>query len=924
LNLRFRVLGPLEVVVGGDVVPVGGPRAGAILSLLVLEAGGVVSRDRLVDEVWGDDPPATAVTALQVHVSSLRKLVGDALRSRAAGYSLDISPGQVDSAGFESLLREAGDTEDVAARARLLRAALALWRGEAFTGVPRIPTVGAAVARLSELRTRAIEDRVDADLALGRHLELTAELRELSIANPCRERLAGQLMLALHRAGRSADALAVFRQVRRALDHELGVGPGADLVALDQAIRRDDPTLGAPPPVSLPSPPGRFVGRERELAETADRLGRTSLLTLVGPGGCGKTRLALELARRALPAHPDGVRFVDLAPLEPADDVAAAVLAELDLREQGEGTAADALAAQLRGRRMLLVLDNCERVAEPCAELVGRLLAMCVSLRVLVTTRQPLGLPGEVVWRVPGLGGPDAIGLLADRASAALPGRGLDSVDADVAAAICRRVDGLPLAIELVAARLPSTSLGEIASNLDRRLALLVTTGPGRPPRHRTMREAIAWSHALLDAEERALFRRLSVFAGTFELAAAEKVGADSDSEAPTRPEDVMPALFRLTDKSMVSAESSFAGRTRYRLLDTIREYAAEQLVDSAEAERTRLRHARWYGRLVRSLMGWGAVDDDVWPYRLGAEMRNLRAAVDWCLRDGREPDRALGIVAPLWPYFWVLGKADEGRRWLLRCLAAAGPEPTRARGMALRAAAHLTRHCGDLDEARRLGEECLATFRALDDIDGIPAALNGLGITALARGDYDSALGYLRAGLDELQRKDVPAARAATLDNLGAALRCVGRLDEASETLHAALEVSRGASDRRTEGATLNDLSLVAARRGDVGAAVRWGRESLGVYTTLRFAEGQLDALETLAALEVAAGRPYDALQMLTVVERERRQLGGAALGLERRKQLESALTAARSALSEERRAAALGEARLIGRADLISRLLT
>jgi len=383
-----------------------------------------------------------------------------------------------------------------------------------------------------------------------------------------------------------------------------------------------------------------------------------------------------------------------------------------------------------------------------------------------------------------------------------------------------------------------------------------------------------------------------------------------------------MATLFRLTDKSMVAAESSFAGRTRYRLLDTIREYAAEQLVDAAEAERTRLRHARWYGRLVRSLMGWGAVDDDVWPYRLGAEMRNLRAAVDWCLRDGRAPDRALGIVAPLWPYFWVLGKADEGRRWLLRCLAAAGPEPTRARGMALRAAAHLTRHGGDLDEARRLGEECLDTFRSLDDPDGIPAALNGLGITALARGDYESALAYLRAGLEELRRKDIPVARAATLDNIGAALRCVGRLDEASETLHAALEVSREAGDRRTEGATLNNLGLLATRAGDVGGAARWGRESLAVYTALRFAEGQLDALETLAAVEVAAGRPYEALQMLTVVERERRQLGGAVLGLERRQQLESAVAAARAALSEERQAAALREARLIGRAELVSRL--
>jgi predicted ATPase len=621
------------------------------------------------------------------------------------------------------------------------------------------------------------------------------------------------------------------------------------------------------------------------------------------------------------------VCFVDLAPFEPTDDVAAAVLAALDVREHREGAAAAALADHLRGRRLLLVLDNCERVAEPCADLVGQLLGSCASLRVLVTTRQPLGLPGEVVWRVPGLTAADAVGLLADRASAALPGRGLDSRDAELAAAVCRRVDGLPLAIELVAARLPSTSLGEIASNLDRRLSLLVTTGPGRPPRHRTMREAIAWSHALLDGEERALFRRLSTFVGTFELGAAEAVGADPDGEAPARPEDVMPVLFRLTDKSMVAAVSSFAGRTRYRLLDTIREYAAEQLVDLGESDRARRRHAIWCRRLVRTLWGPDFVIGDVWPFIVDAEMGNLRAAVDWFLRDG-EPDRAIGIISPLWPYFWLRGIADQGRRWLLRCLDALGPTPTRARGLGLRAAAHLTRHGGDLDEAERLGEECLATFRALDDPDGIPAALNGLGITAHARGDYERALTYLRAGLhelrraEELRRADAGMARAATLDNIGAALRCLGRLDEAADTLLAALATAREAGDRRSEGATLNDLSLVAFRAGDLGGADTWGRQSLAVYTGMRFAEGQLDALETLAAVEAAAGRPFEALQMLTVVERERGLVGGAALSLERREVRESALDAAQAALSEERRSAALREARLIGRHDLVTRL--
>ena len=932
MNLRFRLLGPLEVVVGGEVVPVGGPRAGAILSVLLVEAGGVVSRDRLIDEVWADDPPVTAVTALQVHVSGLRKLVGAALRTHGTGYALHVAPEQVDAAAFEALLNEAGQVDDPASRARLVRTALALWRGEPFTGVPQVPSVAAAVARLSELRLRAIEERVDADLALGRHEELTAELTELSLANRCRERLAGQLMLALHRGGRSADAIAAFARVRQDLREELGVGPGAELVALEQAIRRDDPTLAAPPPVSLPSPPGRFIGRERELAETTGLLGRTHLLTLVGPGGCGKTRLALELTRRTLPDHPDGAQFVDLAPLEPVGSVAAAVLAAMGVRPRHGAPPVEALASHLRGRRLLLLLDNCERVAEPCAELVGSLLELCPTLRVLVTSRQPLGLAGEVVWRVPGLAMPsgeasvdaaastDAVKLLADRAAAAVPGHGLQATDAALAAAVCRRVDGLPLAIELVAARLASTSLSEIASNLDRRLSLLTTTGPGRTPRHRTMRAAIAWSHALLDDEERALFRRLSVFVGTFELAAAEEVGGDPDGDPPGRPDHVMPTLFQLIDKSMVAPVSAFAGRTRYRLLDTVREFAAEQLADPGEAERTRQRHAGWCRSLVRSVTDPAYTYTEYWPTRVDAEMGNLRAAVEWCLHGGRV-ELAMSMIAPLWPYFWYRGTADQGREWLLSCLAAVDATPTPVRGLALRAAAHLTRHSGDLTEARRLGEECLANYRALDDPDGVPAALNGLGITAYANGDCERALDYMQQALEAVARTNNPIAQAATYTNIGGVLRCLDRFGEAQVMLRTGLEVAREAGDVRTQADALNHLGMLALRTGDLEQGRRWARDSLAVYNTvLRFAEGQLDALETLAAIEAADGHGAEALQMLTVVARERQRLGGAALNVERRQLREDALAAARAALSEEEQAAAVAAARLVGREDLVA----
>jgi predicted ATPase/DNA-binding SARP family transcriptional activator len=925
--LRFRVLGPLEVMVGAQVVPVRGPRIATILAVLLADAGRAISRDRLIDEVWGDEPPPTAVAALQVHVSSLRKLVGPCLRSQATGYALELTPDQLDASRFEGLVREAHEAADADSRSRLLRSALAMWRGEAFAAVAPTPTVAAAAVRLAELRLIALEDRVEADLALGRHQELTAELQELSLANPHRERLAGQLMLALHRSGRGADALTAFERTSRSLRGELGVGPGADLVALEQAIRRDDPTLAAPPPVALPTPPGRFVGRERELAEVAQLLGRTSLLTLVGAGGCGKTRLAMELARRELPAHPDGAQMVDMAQVEPARFAGAVADAVLGAPEPLGARPEAALVTHFRDRRVLLVLDGCERVAEPCGELVRRLLESCSGLRVLVTSRQALGLPGEVVWRVPGLDAPDAVDLLADRAAAALPGRGLPAEDrgeAGLAARVCRRLDGLPLAIELVAARLDTASLFDIAANLDRKLSLLTTTGPGRPPRHRTMRAAIEWSHALLDTQERALFRRLSVFAGSFDLAAAEVVGADPEGESPRRQAEVMPVLFRLVDKSMVGAVSAFAGATRYRLLDTMKEFAAEQMDGSAEAGPAWGRLAGWYLKLARSAPLPGTVQGEPWALRLAAEMSSMRGVLEWCLGVGRAPEQAMAIVAPLWPYLWALGASDEGRRWLLRCLAAGSTDPTAERGLALRAAAHLTRNIGDADDARRLGEECLGVYQALGDQDGTASACNGLGMTAYARGDYAGAVSWFREGLDLLERSSNEIARAATLTNLGAALRGAGDLDEAGRLLQAGLATARTAGDRGVEGLALSNLSMLAIRRGDLEQARQRARESLAVYSDLRFAEGQLNALETLACIDAADGHAAKALRMLTVVGRERRHLGAAVPTAARRQLHDAAMESIRATLSDPDQAEAAATARLTGLRELAAERLT
>jgi len=899
---RFGVLGPLQVVDRDRERTVSGPRQRALLAVLLLELGRVVSRSRLIDELWGDDPPPTAVNALQVHVAALRRALGGHIRTAPSGYALDAAAEQLDATRFDRLLGEAARVADPTRRAAVLREALALWRGQPFADVPRTPGVAAAAARLDELRLAATEDRVDADLAGCRHEELVPELRELVAAHPERERLAGQLMLALHRCGRGAEALDVYGALSAALDRRLGVDPSDELAALERAIRRADPTLAAPTPASLPAPASRFIGRRRELAETADLLGGTRLLTLVGPGGCGKTRLAIELAAGVWADHPDGAHFVDLAQVAPRARVADAVAVALRVRQRAGEPPAATLTDHVRHRRLLLVLDNCEHVLDAAAALARDLLEASPGLRVLATSRQPLGVGGETVWRVPSLGlppdaadplaaaGSDAVRLLADRAAAALPGYELAGDDALLAAAVCRRLDALPLAIELVAGRLPALTLGEVAALLDRRLALLASTGSGRRSRHETMDAAIDWSHELLEPAERVLFRRLSVFAGSFCLEAAEAVA--------TGPA-VLPVLLRLIDKSMVVTDRTGSGQTRYRLLETMREYAADRLDEAGEAEVVRGRHARWYQDLAEASGAYPGVEREA---ALDPEAGNVRAAIGWCLADGRAPEQALAIAAPIWWYWWIRGASEEGRDWLLRCLDAADPSPTPARALGLRAAAALARATGDYAEAVRLGEECLAASRALDDHLGLAAAFNGLCITEAHRGEYEVALRHADASLEQARAAGSRPGEANSLNNRGTVLRCLGRLAESEEATLAALRGFREAGNRRSEGAALNNLALVALRSGDLARAWEWSLESLALYRALRFAEGQLDAIRVLAAVEVARGRAADGLLLHSVADRERDRLGTAALTVEEAALRESVLGAAGEALGEGR----------------------
>jgi predicted ATPase/DNA-binding SARP family transcriptional activator len=941
--LLFQVLGPLAVSDAGTPVRLGGPKQRALLGALLVHAGTDVPTARLVEQLWGDNPPATAATALQVHVSGLRKAVGDALVTTPAGYRLEVAPAQVDLLRFEAAVRQARThlADQPASAAAGLAAALALWSGEPFGGVPAGPDVDAARVRLGELRLAASEDRYDAELALGRHAGVLPELAALAAAHPVRERLAGQLMLALYRDGQAARARRVYQELTERLASELGVEPDERLVALALAVERRDPTLD--PPSALPAPASRFIGRGRELAALREVLGHSRVLTLTGPGGAGKTRLATELARESGPAHPDGVHVVDLTAVPPdagTAGVATAVAGALGLPAKPGEPLTGTLANHLRAGRALLLLDNCEHLTGACAELTATLTAAAAGLRVLATSREPLGVPGEQVWPLAGLALPvagdtvqaalraDAVRLLADRAAAARPGFTVHSGNLALAARLCQRLDGLPLAIELTAAQLRTGTLDEVAARLTRRLDLADARARTTPERHRTMRAAIDGSYHLLAPAERAAFAQLAVFAGGCTLAAAEAVLDEPD------------ALPRLVDRSLLTAEPHPEG-TRYRMLDLLAHYASERLAGSPDQAAVRHRHADWCVALAAAAR-FGGADHAEWVHRLSAEEANLRAAIRWSL-DGApadaapadaaaadaaaadaaaaDPERALRIAAPLWWFWWVRGLMAEARTSLRRALAATDPAPTPVRAQALRAAAALARNSGDHEEALAIGERSLAAYQALGDAAGIAGALLGLCMTANALHDLPASLRYGEECFELAEQAGDERVAAAALNNVGVTLRSMGRGPEATARLTEALKRFRAMGDARGEAAVTGNLALLASRAGELDHARRLALASLTQYRDLELTEGLLDMLDCLAGIEVAAN-PALALRLLTVAARERDRLGAPLYSPDEIDDQQRTLAAARAALGD-RAGAVSAAAASAALTDVVARLL-
>ncbi len=596
----------------GKLASVPEAKVRALLADLILHQGRPVSTDRLIDDLWGDEPPVNPVDALQSKVSRLRQALENVepgsrelVAFRPPGYLLRVEGDAVDEGRFAALTSQACANEDPRGRAALLADALALWRGPPLADFADAAFAQLAIARLEERRLVALEDQAEARLAMGEHSLLAGELGDLVARHPLRERLRAAHMLALYRAGRQSDAVDSYRVLRSRLAGELGLDPGPDLVALHQAILKQAPgllgvpapaTLAARPRTNMPATLTDVIGRAAAVDELRALLRERRLVTLTGPGGVGKTRLALETVTQSADVFPDGVWLVELDALGPGDagSPADVVMTVLGIREDTAMDAAGHLAEALRTSRMLLILDNCEHLIEETAMLTARLLRTAPGLHVLVTSREPLALAGEAVWPVPPLelpgpaASPDpaivgefsAVQLFVARARASAPGFGLDEDNARDVAALCRRLDGIPLALELAATRVRTLGVRELISRIDDRFGLLITGPRDAPARQQTLWGVIDWSRDLLTEPERLVLRRLAVAADGFSLQAAETICAEDHL-------DVLDLVARLVDRSLVVVVDGPEG-PRYRLLETVAAYGLKRLHEAGEFDRLR------------------------------------------------------------------------------------------------------------------------------------------------------------------------------------------------------------------------------------------------------------------------------------------------------------------------------------------------
>lgn len=853
-HIQFGVLGDLSVTIAGHAVEIGSRKQRVLLAVLLCNRRRTVSAPILIDALWGERPPPSALPTLRTLANRLRQALAAGgeppLLGRDGGYLLDVDAHQIDAERFAGLVEAARVARgvDLAQAADHLQSALALWRGPAFGDLAEAEAIRLEADRLEKARLGGIEELAEMHLGLGR-AEVAVDVLTPHVAGyPLRERAAGALMLALYRVGRQADALTVYQKLRRLLDAELGVDPTPAVRQLHGRILRHDGDLGGAPaqpprdgtparrePGTLPLATSPFVGREDLLTGVAAALRRSRLVTLTGPGGVGKSRLALETAHRLAEPEHDGIRLCELAPVPDSAGVGSALAAALGIRQLRGATLEDSLLEALAHSRILVIVDNCEHVLDGVVPILERVLGACPDVHVLATSRERLGAEGESVVEVLPLAVPDddvdldrvwdhpapALELLRDRAEAIRPGTCSDPKSAAALVEIARRLDGLPLALELAAARVATMGPAEVSRRLDHRFTLLTTGRRGAPTRHRTLRATLEWSYDLLGAAERHVFEQACVFVGGFTLAAAEQVCApDGDGDAA----EVVDLIGSLVDKSMLVLDDS-GPTTRYRMLETLREFGHERL-----AERRGVldeAHARYFATLASQLEPQlrGAAEADA-VATLVPEIGNLRAGHTWALRAGRRGVAAEISASLVWFGFLrlridLLGWAED--------LVDDDPEVTGSHlPGALYAAGLAAWMRGDLERARAIGERAIAV--AADQRAG-RGGLYVVGVTNMHAGRLDDAAAAFERS-------------AALADQAGDhyhAARALGALSLAQTYAGNVTAATRTAGDCR-----------VAAARSGAPSALSWAAYALAEVVLASDPDGALTHLDR--AIKLAA----------------------------------------------------------------------
>ncbi len=929
---RIRLLGGFRVSVGPRVIEEAewrSRKAAAVVKLLALSPGHRLHRGRITALLWPNLDSRAASNNLHRSLHAARRILGGeratSPRLRLDGELVSLCPDRplrTDVEAFEEAAMSARRAREPGA----YRAAIELYAGELL---PEDRYEAWAEGFREELRNLCLALLVEmAELheARGEHAPAIEALLRVVRGEPANEAAHVGLMRLYAASGRRREALGQYGKLESILAVELDARPDAETRRLHREIQagrlpparpaEQPPGDACSPRHNLPEARTSFVGREREMMEVRRLLSMSRLLTLTGPGGCGKTRLALEVARDLADAYPDGVWLVELAPMPEPDLVLQAVAGVLGAREHPERPLAETVCRRLKGKRTLLVLDNCEHLIEACAGIVDTLLSSCPGLRVLATSRESLGVSGEALWPVSPLSVPEteledprsceAVRLFLDRARSRLPAFDLTPGNTRAVAEVCRRLDGIPLAIELAAARVAALAVEQVAERLSDSLNLLADGPRTADSRHRTLRATLDWSYDLLGDPERSLFERLPVFAGGWSLEAAEAVGTDTPA--------VPSLLASLVDKSLVVAEVEH-GASRYRMLETVRQYAGEKLEEGGEAERVRQRHAGHYLALAeRAEPEISGPRQVAWLERLETEHDNLRVALSWCLNDGEPPGRVeAGLrMAGALGRFWNAHGFAEGGEWLDKGLEGGGDVSSAVRAKALRESGRISLFRGQHKKAVERLEEGLELYRSLDDRDGVATTLANLGFIMVHAG-HSERVATLREEAEALRREPLDRSSLAhLLTFLGLAALSEWDQDQATGPLEESLALSRELQDARGIVVSLTGLGMTALRQRDHERAAALFEENMGLLREQGDRVGIAYSLIGLAAVAASRRQPARAARLWGAAEALREAVGIPLSPFDRAHyEYERRISEARSTLDGEAWSAAWAEGR-------------